>query len=523
MGSWGSLSIVALLTVAMILTCLPATVNAEELPSVENWPVFRPGEMSSFVEPSMAVDDDGNVHLAYAYDPTPGDEHWDTGSYVYSVLLRYAVLTNSTWVHSDLGEEKWIQSVTMAVGENGEPHIVCLQQANLTTWELVHWYRSNGTWDSETIRTFSHLGITDINMLVGPEGSVHLAFSVSQDDFTYKTHVHMTNTGGNWTTDEIVTVRSSHSVWTNPPQLAFDDEGRLHMAYLNVTEYDIEDWYSGNHSIEFVTLENGTWGDRHVLNVGKLNRFSFGVDTDGYESVIYQQTDHIWSSGGKVHLAMRYDFGWSHKPYDEDGTSYCKLIMDGDQENMVIMHGNFLSRLEYYPNGPVENPLSTPGGMSVRTTEFVAGTWDHLVLLFYDSLTQGYVVSKPGAHMELVPSTIQLHHEQLLVRLFWDPVDPYIAERCVLYRSGGVSFAQPLDSDKFVDDTLDEDSWRQTYHYRLSVITPDGEEYVGPMAEIWIKPGSNPWALFNVLLAVLVVVSITFVILWFFRREKLTR
>ncbi len=113
-----------------------------------------------------------------------------------------------------------------------------------------------------------------------------------------------------------------------------------------------------------MTLENGTWGDRHVLNVGQLNRFSFGVDTDGYESVIYQQTDHIWSSGGKVHLAMRYDFGWSHKPYDEDGTSFCKLIMDGDQENMVIMHGNFLSRLEYYPNGPVENPLSTPGGMS---------------------------------------------------------------------------------------------------------------------------------------------------------------
>ncbi len=470
-----------------------APAQASDDVQVENRPVFRPGETSAFVEPSMAVDGNGTVHLAYAYDPTPGDEHWETGSYVYSVQLRYSVLANSTWAHSDLGEEEWVQSVTMAVGDNGQPHIVCMQQANLTTWGLVHWYLSNGTWTSETIRTFDHSGVTDMNMLIDTDGSVHLAFSASLDnDLLYKTHVHMTNAGGNWTTDELATVRSSYSVWTNPPQLVFDNDGRLHMAYLNVTDYDVDDWYSGNHSIEFVTLENGTWGDRHVLNVGQLNRFSFGVDTDGYESVIYQQTDHIWSSGGKVHLAMRYDFGWSHKPYDEDGTSFCKLIMDGDQENMVIMHGNFLSRLEYYPNGPVENPLSTPGGMSVRTTEFVAGTWDHLVLLFFDSLTQSYVVSKPGAHMELIPPTLYLHHEQLEVKLFWDPVDVNIAESCILYRSGGVSFEQQLDSDRFVDDTLGEDSWRQTYYYRLSVITPDGEEYVGPMAEIWINRDRTP-------------------------------
>ena len=104
----------------------------------------------------------------------------------------------------------------------------------------------------------SATGVTDINALVDSNDSVHLAFSVSLDnDFTYKTPVHMTNAGGNWNSDELATVRSSYAVWTNPPQLAFDGDGRLHIAYLNVTDYVLEDWYSGNHSIEFAGKQKG--------------------------------------------------------------------------------------------------------------------------------------------------------------------------------------------------------------------------------------------------------------------------
>ncbi|MBI0581958.1 MAG: hypothetical protein JET69_02955, partial [Methanomassiliicoccales archaeon] len=405
----------------MVLSSLSfAPAQAADEVQLENWPVFRPGETSPFVEPSMAVDGNGIVHLAYAYDSTPGA--LDQGLQE-PALLRHAVLTNSTWSYSDLGDEKMIQSVTMAVGENGQPHIVCLQQANITTWELVHWYQENGTWASETVRTFDHLGVTDINMLVGPEGSVHLAFSATLGvDLAYKTHVHMTNAGGNWTSDELATVRSSYAVWTNPPQLAFDGEGRLHIAYLNVTDYALEDWYSGNHSLELMTLDNGEWGDRQVLNVGTLNRFSFGVDTDGYESVVYQQTDQTWPSGGKVRLAMRYDFGWSYKPYDEDGTSFCKLIMDGDEEKVLIMRGNLLFRSEYYANNWVERPLWVPDGMSIQVKEFTAGTWDHLVLLYFDTITQSVAVAKEGAHMEIVPPALDLTQDKLEVTINWQPV-----------------------------------------------------------------------------------------------------
>ncbi|MHC1709788.1 MAG: hypothetical protein AB9819_05215 [Methanomassiliicoccales archaeon] len=504
----------------MILSSLSfAPAQADDGVQVENWPVFRPGEASAFVEPSMALDGDGIVHLAYAY----AANHSDQGSrYQEPALLRYAVLKNNTWSFSDLGDVKIIQSVTMAVGGSGQPHIICRQQANYTTWELVHWHETNGTWSSETVRTFSHTGVTDVNVLIDSNDSVHLACSVSLGDFTYKTHVHMTNAGGDWTTDELATVRSSYAVWTNPPQLAFDGNGRLHMAYLNVADYDVGDWYSGNHSIEFVTLENGEWGDRQVLNVGTLNRFSFGVDTDGYESVLYQQTDQMWFSGGKVRLAMRYDFGWSYKPYDEDGTSSCKLIMDGDEEKVLILRGNLLFRSEYYANNWIEQPLWVPDGMSIQAREFAAGTWDHLVLLYYDTITQSIAVAKEGAHMDIVPPALSLAQDGLEVTVNWEPVSYDAAYSCVIIRSGGASFVQQVGAYSFVDDTFNDGSWRQTYVYRMSVITPEGEEYVGPLADIWMEPESDPWAPFGVLLAVLVVVAMTAVILWFLKREKLT-
>ena len=220
---------------------------------------------------------------------------------------------------------------------------------------------------------------------------------------------------------------------------------------------------------------------------------------------------------------MRYDFGWSYKPYDDGGTSSCKLIMDGDQEKMLILRANILFRSEYYANNWIETPLWIPDGMSIQVREFAAGTWDHLVLLYFDTITQSLAVAKEGAHMEIVPPALSLAQDGLEVTVNWEPMSYDAEDTCKIYRSGGASFVQQDDAFSFVDDSFDEGSWRQTYVYRMSVITPEGEEYLGPLAEIWMEPGSDPWALFGVLVAVLVVVAMTAVILWFLKREKLTR
>ncbi len=528
------LFVAAFLAASMVLTCVPSTVSGDEMPITENWPVFRPSAASTFVEPSMAVDGNGSLHLAYAYDPTPGDDYSDMAYHRYSVMLRYAVLTNGSWDHHDLGEEEWIQHVAIALGPQGEPHLLCLQGGANYTFDVFHWYRSNGTWASEFVRTLPNIGFTPVNMVVDSNDRVHLAFSATlHGDYTYVTHTYMTNAGGNWTSDEIVTVRSSYAVWNNPPQLAMNDEGRMHMAYLNVTDYDIEDWYSGNHSLEFLTLDNGEWGDLHVLNVGALNRFSFGV-ANGYESVIYQQTDQIWNSNGKVRLATRYDFGWSFKPYDEDGTSSCQLIMDGHEAKMLVLReGGTLLRLEYSEGNWQERFLKVPDGMRPYGREFASGTWDHLCLLYFDELTGSIAVSRPGRSSQFSVPSVDVDQHLLEVTVIWDEVNTTEADlnRYVLYRTGGLKvtrFPHAEFPTGYVDSTLTKDDVRHTLVYRLSVVTEDNEEYVGEATSMYVSSEeaygeADPWSLVKIAGNIAILAIAIVVIGLLLNRRKLNR
>ncbi|MHC1680328.1 MAG: hypothetical protein AB9860_03645 [Methanomassiliicoccales archaeon] len=520
-----ALIVAAFLAASMVLTCVPISANGE-LPVEENWPVFRPGTASTFVEPSMVVDSNGSVHLAYAYDPTPGDDYMENALHRYSVLLRYAVLTNNSWEYQDLGEEEWIQRVSVGVSENGEPHLLCMQIVSNFTVDLVHWQEVNGSWSSEIIRTFSNLGITAFDVAIDQENNVHLVMSATLDeDLSYKTHLYMNNIGGNWTSYELATVRSSGAVWNNPPQIAFDNEGRPHVAYLNVTDYVFEDWFSGNHSIEIMTFEGGEWQSKHSLNVGTLNRFSFGLDDEGYEYVMYHQDRFVGDYDvHAIRLAWWTQSGWwSYKSYDEYGSQQCQLIMDDGVPHMVFVKEGYDLRLlsrEGVVYNWAEEHLRIPNGMRTYGQDFVAGPWDHLGLLYFDQLTGSIAVSQPGTYADDIPPALHLEQDQLEVRVSWEPVNVSVTDRCVVYRSDGASF---VINESFVDSTLDENSWDQTYQYRLSIITPEGEEYVGPLAEIWMEPKSDPWALFDVLIAVLVVIAVIIALVWYVNRQKLNR
>jgi flagellar biosynthesis/type III secretory pathway M-ring protein FliF/YscJ len=57
----------------------------------------------------------------------------------------------------------------------------------------------------------------------------------------------------------------------------------------------------------------------------------------------------------------------------------------------------------------------------------------------------------------------------------------------------------------------------------MSVLTPDGEEYVGPLTEVWIEPEFGQGALFDVLIAVTVVIAVIVVFILYMNRGKLIR
>jgi hypothetical protein len=78
-------------------------VSGEDMPVMENWPVFRPGIAYDLVEPDLAVDGDGGVHLAYVYNLTV-----PIGGGPPLPILRYSFLGEGGWTTVDLGEERYI-------------------------------------------------------------------------------------------------------------------------------------------------------------------------------------------------------------------------------------------------------------------------------------------------------------------------------------------------------------------------------------------------------------------------------
>jgi len=520
--------LLTLLTLATSIVTVPSPASAVDPYEVENWPISRPGIANDRVEPNIAVDGNGDVHLAYAYNLTV-----PSGGGPPLLILRYALLDDTSWTTMDLGEERNIINIDLALDDGGEPHILCLQDGPYATMDLVHWSRVNGTWASETIWNFGTAAVTDLNAVVDGNGSLHLALSASEGiDFTYKTHLYLSDSSGNWTCRPLTTVRSSHAIWTNPSQIALDGLGRPHIAYLDVTDYDLEDWYSGNHSINFTTLVDGEWRNNHSISIGtNCDRFSFGLDEQGYESVLFHRNDGIAGATGPVSLYWWSDFGWCSMPYDNYGTSDCQLVMQDGQEHLLILQeGGVLLRIERSGNEWVERSLQIPYGMDLPK-EFAAGAWGDLRFLYYDEMADGVAVARQSQNPAPTIAHMDLQQEGAEVQVDWDQADvqdgpPVVSY--VLYRTEGRMFKVGADT-AFLDSTSCENPRTgPSLCYRLSVLNAEGEEYIISAESMYFDPeeayegiGEN-WVIRAAAEVLVVVISITAIVM-LMKSERLSR
>jgi hypothetical protein len=511
----------------MVLTCVPISVSGEDMPVTENWPIFRPGIANDGVEPDMAVDGDGGVHLAYVYNLTV-----PIGGGPPLHILRHSFFSDGEWTTVDLGEERYIHR-TEIVLDGGEPHIFCMQDGPYATVDLVHWRVVNGTWTYETIWNFGTVGDTDLNAAVDGDGIMHLVLSATLDiDFTFKTHLYLSNSGGDWSCKPLITVRSSYGTWYNPPQISLDVLGRPHIAYLNITDHEIDDWYSGNYTIHLTTLVDGEWVNNRSISVGtNCNRFSLGLDERGYESILFQRTEGVTDAVGPVSLYWWSDAGWCTMPYENYGTSECQLVMDDGQELIMMMDaGGTLHLIERSGNDRVERTLGIPHGMRLPK-EFAAGTWGQLRLLYYDEMAAGVAVAMPSQNPAPTIAHMDLDQEGAEVQVEWDEADvqggPSVVDY-VLYRTEGRMFNVGADT-AFLDSTSCENPRAgPSLCYRLSVLNAEGEEYVISAESLYFDPEEAyediglKWVIRAAMSVFVVMISITAIVM-LMKRERLSR
>jgi len=243
-------------------------------------------------DPFVGVDSDGTVHIAWSdltdYDGAGTD--WD--------IFYKRFVPGSGWTATEVVSTVSTGSSTwpfLDVGSDDKVHITWMDYTDYdgagTDQDIF--YRSfvpgYGWTVTEVVSTQSGDSSEFASLGVGPDGKVHIAWQDYTDyygagtdsDIFYKRF----EPGSGWTLTEVVSTESTDDSYN--PILAVDPDGKVHIAWADVTDYD------------------GAGTDRDIF----YKRFEPGVGFTTTEVVSTESTGTSYNpfvgvgSDGKVHVA----------------------------------------------------------------------------------------------------------------------------------------------------------------------------------------------------------------------------
>ena len=156
--------------------------------------------------PSIAVDGNNKVHIAYYYNASNG------------VYLKYATNVSGQWQTSAInaapygfGIAAYDHGTAISLDPAGKVHVCFVADGN-----LYHALNTNGQWDITSLRT----GANDPSMAIDPNGTVHVSYRQNGVGVMY-----MNNATGGWAS-QLVTAQGGLA------QIAIDGEQNVHISYL---------------------------------------------------------------------------------------------------------------------------------------------------------------------------------------------------------------------------------------------------------------------------------------------------
>ena len=297
--------------------------TATELVSAES------NESSS--NPSIAVDGDGNVHIAWTdASGIPGTEGRDSVFYKMKTALGW---TSTRVIQSDAGSE--CKNAKLVVDAQGNVHITWVEIV-VEDWvhHIKHRMKQSGHWgDVQTVRQ-SDIEIGDFNgILMGLEstGRLHLIWSEQDwqnnpgDHFTNKYHSVMDDAV--WSTPELIPI----GIYDVGPALAIDRDDRLHLVITGAPSDYEPDPQSGPimNNIGYITYHEGSWSEYGFVDLDRMEQriiTSIAVD-DG------RNVHLVWMDmplGGGMIIDIRYamiDNSALYAPSPDGGTAVAVFIV----------------------------------------------------------------------------------------------------------------------------------------------------------------------------------------------------
>ena len=239
--------------------------------------------------PSLAVDGDGNVHVAWQDLTNYSSAGTDT-----DIFYKYRNATSGAWSNTEVvsTESTWnSQSPTLALDGAGNVHVAWFDYTNYggsgDDRDIFYKYRNatSGAWSiTEVVSTESTLDSYYHSLAVDGAGNVHVAWddptnynsSGTDTDIFYK---YRDATSGTWSITEVVSTESTGT--SSSPSLVVDVAGNVHVTWDDPTNYGS----SGADRDIFYKYRNatsGTWSITEVVSTeSTLGSYSPSLVVDG--------------------------------------------------------------------------------------------------------------------------------------------------------------------------------------------------------------------------------------------------
>ncbi len=195
--------------------------------------------------PTIAVDDSGNLHLTWMDWTDYSGSGTDADIFYKRWYAITAAWTTTEVVSTESTDDSWCP--TIAVDDSGNVHIAWYDYTNYngsgTDWDIFYkyWNATTAAWNTTEVVSAESTGYSE-EPTIAVDGSrnVHIAWNDPTDyggsgmdrDIFYK---YWDATTANWTTTEVVSTESTG--YSRYPTIAADGSGNVHIAWYDSTDY----------------------------------------------------------------------------------------------------------------------------------------------------------------------------------------------------------------------------------------------------------------------------------------------
>jgi len=241
----------------------------------------------------IAIDNSGNLHLVW-HDLT----NINSSGADRDIFYEMWNITTGSWTPTNvISTESTTQSYepSLAVDNQGNVHVAWHDITNLnssgTDDDIFYkrWNATTGVWtNTEVVSTNSSLDSTVTSIAVDIFGNIHIVWQDltnysncgTDDDIFYK---RWNATLDNWTITEVVSNESTDSSLS--PSIAIDNSGNAHVVWYDITDYN----NSGTDEDIFYKCWNATldnWTTTEVVSTGSTgNSRAPSIECDGSDNL----------------------------------------------------------------------------------------------------------------------------------------------------------------------------------------------------------------------------------------------